>query len=72
MNKNKDYFEFVESIKKEVQHMIKDWKVEVVFQPAGSPETEDYLIVKMPTKEGRHPGVWVGVAISLFWRQLTK
>lgn len=52
MNKNKDYFEFVESIKKEVQHMIKDWKVEVVFQPAGSPETEDYLIVKMPTKEG--------------------
>ena len=26
MNKNKDYFEFVEYIKKEVQNVINDWQ----------------------------------------------
>ena len=26
MNKNKDYFEFVEYIKKEVQNVINDWR----------------------------------------------
>lgn len=52
MNKNGDYFEFVEYIKKEVQNVIKDWDAEAVYQPAESPETDDFLLVKMPTKEG--------------------
>ena len=52
MNKNKDYFEFVEYIKKEVQNVINDWEAEVVYQPAEGPETDDYLLVKMPTEEG--------------------
>ena len=52
MNKNRDYCKFVEDIKKEVQDIIKDWGAEAVFVPAGSPETEDCLIVKIPTDEG--------------------
>ena len=52
MNKNKDYFEFVEYIKKEVQNVIKDWEAEAVYQPAEGPETDDCLLVKMPTEEG--------------------
>lgn len=52
MNKNKDYFEFVEYIKQEVQDVIKDWEAEAVYQPAESPETDDCLLVKMPTEEG--------------------
>ena len=52
MNKNTDYCKFVEDIKKEVQNIIKDWGAEAVFVPAGSPETEDCLIVKIPTDEG--------------------
>lgn len=52
MNKNKDYFEFVEYIKKEVQNVIKDWEAEAVYQPAESPDTDDCLLVKMPTEEG--------------------
>ena len=51
MNKNKDYFEFVEYIKKEVQNVIKDWEAEAVYQPAEGPETDDCLLVKMPTEE---------------------
>lgn len=52
MNKNTDYCKFVEDIKKEVQNIIKDWGAEAVFVPAGSLETEDCLIVKIPTDEG--------------------
>lgn len=52
MNKNRDYFEFVEYIKKEVQNVIKDWNAEAVYQPAESPDTDDCLLVKMPTEEG--------------------
>lgn len=52
MIKNRDYCEFVEYIKKEVQNMIKDWGAEAMFVPASSPETEDCLVVKMPTEEG--------------------
>lgn len=52
MNKNTDYCKFVEDIKKEVQNIIKDWGAEAVFVPAGSPETEDCLIVKyQPMRE---------------------
>ena len=34
------------------QNIIKDWGAEAVFVPAGSLETEDCLIVKIPTDEG--------------------
>lgn len=52
MEKNREYFEFVDGLKKEVQNVIKDWKAEVKFRPAGDSETEDYLIVEIPTNEG--------------------
>lgn len=52
MEKNREYFEFVDNLKKEVQNIIKDWKAEVEFRPAGDSETEDYLIVEIPTDEG--------------------
>lgn len=52
MNKNRDYCEFVENIKKEVQNVIKDWGAEAVLVPSSSPETEDCLVVNMPTEEG--------------------
>lgn len=52
MEKNREYFEFVDNLKKEVQNIIKDWKAEIEFRPAGDSETEDYLIVEIPTNEG--------------------
>ena len=52
MEKNRAYFEFVDDLKKEVQNIIKDWKAEVEFRPAGDSEMEDYLIVEIPTDEG--------------------
>ena len=52
MEKNREYFEFVDGLKKEVQNVIKDWKAEVEFRPEGDSETEDYLIVEIPTNEG--------------------
>ncbi|WP_314723435.1 DUF5688 family protein [Enterocloster bolteae] len=52
MEKNREYFEFVDCLKKEVQHIIKDWEAEVIFRQANDSETKDYLLVEMPTKEG--------------------
>ncbi|MDR1549001.1 MAG: DUF5688 family protein [Hungatella sp.] len=54
MFKTREYFEFVEQIKKEIQHMTEKWKAEVNYQPASlsDEEPEDILIVSFPTKSG--------------------
>lgn len=67
MNKNRDYCKFVEDIKKEVQDIIKDWGAEAVFVPAGSPETEDCLIVKIPTDEGMGMQRWEELEDTMKW-----
>ena len=52
MNKDRQYFEFVESLKNEVQDLTKDWDAEVIFRQARDSKEADCLFVKMPAKEG--------------------
>ncbi|XBX10737.1 DUF5688 family protein (plasmid) [Enterocloster clostridioformis] len=54
MDKDRNYFEFVECFKQEVQNYTKNWNVEVKFCPAGKEQNEgDSLFVDIPMSGGK-------------------